>query len=170
MIYLDNAATTYPKPQSVIKSVITSLEKYGANPGRAGHDMSIKTGEMIYNSRKAASDFFGAGSAENVAFTLNCTSALNFSIKGLAKYGGNFITSSLEHNAVMRPLNKLYEDGICTYKVAEVTNNDDETVNNFEKLIDKNTIAIVVTGASNVFGLITPVERLCEIAKRHNIR
>lgn len=170
MIYLDNAATTYPKPESVINSVAESLKFYGANPGRAGHDMAIKTGEKIYESRKAAADFFGASGEENVSFTLNCTTALNFCIKGNAYEKCNFIVSSLEHNAVMRPLEKMREDDFCFYRVAEIACDTEETVANFEKLIDEKTAAIVVTGASNVFGVITPVKELAALAKKYGIK
>ena len=94
MIYLDNAATSYPKPKTVIDSVKNAMESYGANPGRSGYEMAIKTAERIYDTREALRDFFNVGSAENIVFTQNCTAALNMCIKTFAKKGGNFVCCS----------------------------------------------------------------------------
>ena len=120
MIYLDNSATSYPKPQCVVESVKNSYSIYGANSGRGAYDMAIKTTEQIYNCRKKVADFFGACDVENVVFTYNCTTALNMAIKGVAKQNSHFIRSDLEHNAVLRPLEKMKQDGFCDYSVANV--------------------------------------------------
>ncbi|MCI2205538.1 MAG: aminotransferase class V-fold PLP-dependent enzyme, partial [Oscillospiraceae bacterium] len=107
MIYLDNAATTFPKPTEVWKAMQLALVRYGANPGRSGHSMSLRAAEEVYHCREAAAKLFDAEGPENVAFTMNCTQSLNFAIKGLVKTGGHVVTSNLEHNAVMRPLEAL---------------------------------------------------------------
>ena len=120
MIYFDNSATTYPKPQTVTNAVMSALKKYGANPGRSGHSMSRESGRIVENCRLTAKNMFGAGSADNVVFTLNCTMAINMVIKGLLKKGDHVVTSCLEHNAVMRPLNKLEKEGFITYTKAKV--------------------------------------------------
>lgn len=109
MIYLDNGATTFPKPKSVINSVNFAL-KNGANPGRGGHRLAVKSSEIIYNSRKTLANFFNINNPENVIFTLNCTEALNIIIKGVLKPGDHVVISSLEHNAVLRPIEKLKKD------------------------------------------------------------
>lgn len=170
MIYLDNAATSFPKPQNVINSVKNAMENYGANPGRSGYEMAIKTAEKIYESREILRSFFNVKSVENIVFTQNCTAAVNICIKTFAKKGKNFVCSSLEHNAVARPLEKIKRDGICNYSIAEVDlNNDDITVKNFDRLINIDTAAVIITAASNVCGLILPVKRISALCKKRNI-
>lgn len=170
MIYLDNAATTFPKPMSVTRAVDEALKKYGANPGRSGHEMTLKTSEEIYRCRKKAAAMFGAESAQDVAFTLNCTYALNMAIKGSIKQGCHVITSNLEHNAVIRPLYALQKQGIITFDVARVIPNDSEaTVKEFERLIRPNTSVIVCTHVSNVFGVVVPVGEIGSMAAQRGI-
>lgn len=169
MIYLDNSATTYPKPQQVITSFATSMQKYGANYGRGIYDMSIKTAEQVFNVREKVANFFDVPLIENVIFTSNCTHALNIAIKGVAKQGCHFIISDLEHNSVLRPVEKLKNKFNCDYSIAKVEKDIEKTISNFEKLIKQNTVAIICTGASNVFGILTPFKALAKLAHKHNI-
>lgn len=169
MIYFDNAATTYPKPESVINSVSYAMRHYCANPGRAGHRIAYETAEMIYNTRKKAAEFFGTDEPEKVIITPNCTFALNCAIKGLARKNSHFIISSLEHNAVVRPLETLKNNGISEYSIAKIETEDSLTVKNFENLIRDNTVAVICTGASNVFGKLLPLEKISEICKKNNL-
>lgn len=169
MIYLDNSATTYPKPKIVVDSFKKSFYDYGANAGRGFYNMAIDTTEQIFNVRKDLCDFFDCNNPENVVFTYNCTMALNMAIKGIAKKGGHFIISDLEHNSVLRTVEKLKFDGICDYSIAQVDCDDIRTIQNFSDCIRKNTIAIVCTGASNVFGIITPYKRLSQLAHKNKI-
>lgn len=169
MIYFDNAATTYPKPDSVVRMMSTAMLKYGSNPGRGGHEMSYLTSEKVYEARKNIAAFFGIQDAANVVFTKNCTESLNLVIKGLSRGGGHFICSSLDHNAVVRPLETLKNSGACRYEVATVGISDDETVENFKRLIRFDTKAIVCTGASNVFGKMLPVKRLAKLAHENDV-
>ena len=170
MIYLDNAATSFPKPECVIKSVNDTMKFYGANPGRSGYEMALKTAEKIYESRLAISRFFNAKCAENTVFTQNCTAALNICIKSLAKRGGRFVCSSLEHNAVARPIEKLKNDGICDYLVADIDiDNDDNTVKNFDRLINARTSAVILSAASNVCGYIPPIKRISMLCKKYSV-
>ena len=119
MIYFDNAATTFPKPASVKDAVDTALMRYGANPGRSGHDLSAETAKQVFEVRSKAAEFFGAADVEDVVFTQNCTYAVNTVVKGLFKPGDHVIISDLEHNAVLRPVHALTVQGIITYTVAE---------------------------------------------------
>ncbi|HEX2985872.1 MAG TPA: aminotransferase class V-fold PLP-dependent enzyme [Caproiciproducens sp.] len=169
MIYLDNAATTYPKPLSVRKAVDNALQKYGANPGRAGHDMSLATAEEIYKCRVAATELFNAPGPECVAFTLNCTHAVNYVLKGLLKPGDHVVTSCLEHNAVMRPLQALTQNGVTFTAVPVIPGNNDETVDSFRKAITSNTKLIACTHASNVWGIRLPVERIAALGHQYGI-
>lgn len=169
MIYFDNAATTFPKPQTVLRAVQMGVARYGANPGRAGHALAVQTAEQVFAARETVGKFFDLPQCENVIFTKNCTEALNTAIKGLAKRGGHFICSDLEHNAVVRPLEALRRQGICTWTAAEVAETDGQTVENFRKALRPNTIAIVCTGASNVFGKILPIRELAALAHQNGV-
>ena len=125
MIYFDNGATTFPKPLSVRKAINEAMSDYGANPGRSGHKMSVKSSEIMYSCRDNAAKLFGSENPENIIFTLNCTTALNTVIKGILKQGDHAVISSLEHNAVVRPLETLKKNKI-EYSVAECVPYDDE--------------------------------------------
>lgn len=167
MINFDNSATTFPKPYPVRRAVNDALVRYGGNPGRSGHELSIKTAEAVYRARKTAADFFGA-QTENVVFTSNCTHALNLAIKGVVNSGGHIIISNLEHNSVARPVYALSKRG-CTFDIADATADDDTVAASFERLIRPDTKAIVCTLGSNVTGRITPYKKIGEICRRHNI-
>ena len=169
MIYLDNAATTYPKPDSVINAMVYAQKYVGANAGRGGHRMTAKAGEMVYSAREKASTMFNCDS-EKVIFTCNCTMSLNTAIKGTLQKGDHVIISALEHNSVLRPVHNLFEKGIITYSVAEVDPlSGEKTVNNFISLIRKNTAAVICTMVSNVFGTVLPIEKLGAELNRRGI-
>lgn len=169
MIYLDNAATTYPKPEPVRRAVAAALQQYGANPGRAGHDMSMAAAEEIYRCRTAAAEFFRAPGPECVAFTLNCTHALNYVLKGLLKPGDHAVTSCLEHNAVARPLYALSKGGVEVTEARVFPGDNDATVDSFRRAIRPNTRLIVCTHASNVWGIRLPVERIAALGHEYRI-
>lgn len=168
MIYLDNAATTFPKPQSVYRRWAYAMSAYGANPGRSGHAFSQNTAEAVYRSREKCADFFGAES-ENTIFTLNCTHALNFAIKGIARKGCHFVTSDMEHNASIRPVYAAARafGGSCT--MFEAVENEEQTVYNAERAIRPDTAALVCTAASNVIGLRMPLDGLADLCRRKKI-
>lgn len=168
MIYLDNAATTFPKPQSVYRLWQRAMSVYGANPGRSGHAFSAKTAEAVYKSREICAEFFGAD-AENTVFTLNCTTALNFAIKGLARRGCHFVMSDIEHNAVSRPVYAAAKEFGGGVTVFETTYEDEQTVYNAERAITPHTVALVCTAASNVIGLRNPLKELAALCKRKKI-
>lgn len=170
MVYLDNAATTYPKPTSVLRSINNSIMRFGANPGRSGHKMSISTSEELFKCRETAKKLFNASAEEDILFTCNCTYALNTVIKGYLKPGDHVVVSNLEHNAVMRPLQKLKANEKITFSVAEIHCGDnDETINSFRQAITNKTSLIICTHASNVWGIKSPIERLTFLAKEYNI-
>ena len=113
MIYLDNSATTNPKPQVVKNAVSKAMNYYSFNSGRGGYKESVNTSNMIFTVREKIADMFSF-LPQNIAFVPNCTFALNYAIKGIAKPGDHFIISNLEHNAVVRPIYSLYEKGIIS--------------------------------------------------------
>ncbi len=168
MIYFDNGATTYPKPGRVIGAVNYAM-KNCANPGRSGHRLSINSSEIIFECRQNAAKLFDIDKVENVIFTNNCTTALNTVIKGILRKGDHVIISSLEHNAVLRPVAALADSGV-EYSVAEVVEGDNErTIDNFRSQIKSNTRMIICTHASNVFGVKLPVERIGALCRIYGI-
>ena len=164
MIYLDNSATTYPKPMPVKNRMMQSLTSFGANPGRSGYGMSIKTGEEVFACRNEVSDFFHADGPECVIFQPSCTQAINTVLKGCLKDGDHVVVSDLEHNAVMRPLKKLTKSGISYTVAATYPGDNDRTVASFRKAITPLTKLVVCTQASNVFGIRLPVARIAALA------
>lgn len=168
MIYLDNSATTYPKPKSVIYALTRGQQRLGFNSGRGGYKESVAAADMIFKAREVIADLLGF-EPQNIAFTPNCTYALNMAIKGTLSHGDHVIISNLEHNAVARPVHALYEKGIITYDDAQYSYDDEITARNFEKLIKPNTKAIVCMHASNVFGCVLPISKIGEIAHRHGL-
>ncbi len=169
MIYLDNAATSFPKPQCVINAMCSAQKNYGANPGRGGHALSVRAGEEVYRCREKLGGHFGC-KPENVVFTCNCTAALNTAIKGMLKKGDHVIISSFEHNSVLRPVHAMSAKGLISYSVARVNPLDDnETLRSFAFHIRENTRAVIVTHVSNVFGTVLPVEKLAALCKARGL-
>ena len=169
MIYFDNGATTFPKPILVKKAAEEYFYKYGGNPGRAGHSLSVKTSEKIFEVRTKLKDMFGAKSEENVIFTANCTDSCNMVINGYLKKGDHVVISDLEHNAVARPVYRLYKEGLISYDVAETFGNTDKTVENIKAKIKDNTKLVITTHASNVLGMVLPIRKIGELCHEKNI-
>ena len=169
MIYLDNAATTFPKPECVYKVMDTFMREKCANPGRAGHRMSVEAEQTIEKARVAVAGFLGIKSPERMIFTYNATDALNMGIKGLLSEGDHVITSNLEHNSVSRPLKGLESRGVIT--VTCVTSSDDGfiCVDDIKSAISSNTKLIVCTHASNVLGTIQPIREIGRVARERDI-
>jgi len=169
MIYLDNAATSFPKPPECVRAMEDCMLRYCGNPGRSGHSMSMKTGEAVYEARKAAAEFLGAEDPSCIIFTLNATDSLNLAIKGSLKPGDHVVTTSMEHNSVLRPLKALEKQGVGTTVVyGDRQGRMDSRA--IESAIRPETAMIICTHASNVMGTILPVEEIGEIAEKHGLR
>lgn len=169
MIYFDNGATTFPKPESVVRAINNALRYYGANPGRSGHKMSMKASEVMFDCRNNVARLFDVDTPEKVIFTQNCTVAVNTVIRGLLKSGDHVVISSLEHNAVVRPLEFMKKYGV-EYSIADYVPYDDEkTIENFRNAIKENTKLVICIHASNVFGVKLPVERISALCRIHGI-
>jgi len=136
----------------------------------AGHDLSINVSEEIYTTRALAADFFGCEEAEDVIFTPSCTYAINFALKGILKRGDHVLTSSVEHNAVIRPLEALRKQGVM-YDIVEVAGKaPEDIVKGFRSKIRYNTKAIVCMHASNVFGIVLPITEIGQLCKERGLR
>ena len=168
MIYLDNGATSFPKPLSVRQNVDISLKKFSANPGRSGHSLSLRAAKEIFECRKRLKELFNVNSEEEIIFTENCTMALNTVIFGLLSEGDHVLISSMEHNSVTRPLESLKDKGV-TYSTFDYSYDDNETVDNVRNLIKPETKLVICTHASNVFGLRFPIERICALCHAYGI-
>lgn len=167
-IYLDNAATSWPKPPEVARSMCHFLEEVGANPGRSGHRMSIEAARIIFAAREAIASLFGASDPLRVVFGLNITDGINMALHGLLKPGDHVITSSMEHNAVMRPLHDLQERGV---EFTQISCKPDGTLapERIESAIRANSRMIVLNHASNVCGTILPIREVGLLARQYDL-
>lgn len=168
MIYLDNAATTYPKPPEVIDAMVTLLKDYGGNPGRGGHFLSRICSEKVYECRENMAKLINADSPENIIFTKNATEAINLAIKGCVQKGDEIIISSMEHNSVLRSSVETEKYGV-TVKIAKADSLGFVDKSKIESLITSKTRLICITHASNVVGTVNPINEICELARRNNI-
>lgn len=168
MIYLDNAATTYPKPEKVYESIIDCMKNYCANPGRAGHKLAMKAAREIYDARENIARLLGISDPMSIVFTHNATDSLNLAIKGVLESKDHVITTSMEHNSVIRPIKALEEKGV---ENTVVKCNEEGVLDcrDIEKAIKPNTKLIVTTHASNVSGTLIDIKSVGEIAKKHGI-
>jgi len=169
LIYLDNAATSWPKPSVVWPAMDHCFHHLGANPGRSGHQMALDAGRIIYETRELLAKLFHINNPLQIIFTLNATEALNLALKGLLKPGDHVITSSMEHNSVTRPLHVLSHRGVEVTKVKA-------SIEGFIKVEDvvsqlkENTKALVITHASNVTGALMPIEELGQWARAKGLK
>ncbi len=159
MIYLDNAATSFPKPEPVYQALDRFARTSLANPGRAGHRMAVAAERMLDETRHRLNQLFGGEAPERWILTLNCTDGLNLAIKGLIRAGDHVITTDLEHNSVSRPLRALEKAGAITLtRIASAEGYvDPESI---KTALTANTTLVAMTHASNVLGTVQPIERI----------
>lgn len=170
LIYLDNSATTYPKPDEVYKFMDSFYRTHGVNPGRSGFDAALEAEEIVMNTRKLLTDFFNAGGDINrLTFSYNASDSLNMIIQGLAEKGDHVISTMLEHNSVLRPLHHLEMNGLIN--VTYLTFDEKGYINpdDFKKSIQKNTKMAVINHCSNVIGTIQPIAEIGKICKEKGV-
>lgn len=168
-IYFDNAATSSPKPPEVLERVNAALTKLNANPGRSGHSAALSAAREVFSARERLASLMNAGEETNIAFAFNCTDALNLAIKGALRYGDHVITTQLEHNSVLRPINALAARGRISLSIVSPRADGFVDPEDIRASIRKNTRLIAVTHASNVTGAIQPVAAIGELARREGI-
>jgi cysteine desulfurase family protein len=168
MIYFDNPATSWPKPPQVKEAMVKFMEEIGANPGRSGHALSIEAARIIYEAREALSVLFHIKDSSRIVFTLNATESINLALKGLLKHKNHVITSSMEHNSVMRPLRDLEKRGIA---LTVVPCFEDGTLDprEVEKKIRSTTKMVILNHASNVTGTLLPIGEVGKIARKYDL-
>ncbi len=168
-IYLDNAASSYPKPDEVWKAMKQFHSSVGANPGRSGHRTSVEAGRILYDTRESLAGLFNIEDPLDIVFTLNATMALNTAIMGTVKAGDHMITSSVEHNSVARPIRYLENLGVEVTRLTCDSKTFDIDLEEVREAIRPNTKLVVLIHGSNVTGTILPVERVSEITKSKGI-
>jgi cysteine desulfurase/selenocysteine lyase len=165
VIYLDHAATSWPKPPEVLRAMTNFLECAGGNPGRSGHRLSIGAARIVFQARETLAEFFHLSDAARIIFTPNVTYALNLVLTGLLRAGDHVVTTSMEHNSVMRPLRALEATGV-RLSVVQCQANGCLDLRAVESAITPGTRLVVTTHASNVTGTLMPVAAIAGIAHR----
>ena len=168
MIYLDNSATSFPKPAGMAAEMGDCMERYCGNPGRSGHDMSMMTGERVYQARKETARLFHIRDASRLVFTKNTTESLNLALLGMLKEGDHVITTSMEHNSVLRPLEHLRSKGV-SHTIVSGSEEGFVSAEDIEAAVTEDTRLVAVTGASNVTGTIQPLDDIGRICAERQI-
>lgn len=168
MIYFDNAATTWPKPPSVAEAVLHYMQNVGGSPGRSGHRLAVEANRIVYDAREALAELFGVADPLRIIFTANVTEALNLVLFGYLRPGDHVVTTSMEHNSVMRPLRYLQSQGV-ELTVLACSREGILDVADVEKAIRAHTVLLVINHASNVVGTIQPVAEVGMIARRNGL-
>ncbi len=174
MIYLDNAATSFPKPRAVIEAQRRCMEESCGNPGRGSHALSLAAAEEIYECRQEVVSLFGGKRPEQVAFTMNTTMALNMAIKGLLHQGDHVLLSDMEHNAVLRPIDKLAREGKITYDIFPTLSADPNRTPAavcaaIEALITPKTRMLICAHASNICAAVQPIAEIGALCRKREI-
>jgi cysteine desulfurase family protein len=162
MIYLDNAATSFPKPPAVADAVRNYMLNIGANPGRSGHRLAASAGRVIFDAREALAKLFNVADSRHIVFTANATESINQVLYGLLRRGDHVVTTSMEHNAVMRPLNHLAQQRNLELSVVAADQVGSIKPGDIAAALRSNTRLVTVNHASNVCGTITPLEAVRE--------
>src|SRR5262245_20505085 len=170
MIYLDNAATSFPKPEAVYQALDAFARQSLANPGRAGHQMALAAERALDDARHALNQLFHGEAPERFVFTLNCTDALNMAFKGVLAEGDHVVTTDLEHNSVSRPLRKMELDGRITLTRVRADAGGTIDPDDVRRAVTPRTRLIALTHASNVLGTVQPVAAVGQLARDRDLR
>ncbi len=168
IIYLDNAATTFPKPEKVISEVSSVLRYRCGNPGRSGHKISISAAQAVYDCREKIASMFG-GEADNVVFTSNATHAINLALKTTLHRGDHVLISDIEHNSVLRPIATLAKRGLIFYDIYESSEDPEVLLRNISRLVKPNTAMICANHHSNICNFIIPIRAIGRLCRRNGI-
>lgn len=173
LCYLDNAATSFPKPRRVISEVERCLRLYCGNASRGSHRLSLAAARKLYECREELAGLVGASSPENIIFTPSCTYGLNLIIKGLLRTGDHVLISDMEHNCVLRPLHRLASEGRIAFESFEALSRPDQTEEELlcgiERRMRSNTRMLICTHVSNICSYSLPIEKIGELCKKFNV-
>lgn len=168
LIFLDNGATSFPKPPGVLEGMLAFYQRAGVNPGRSGYDLCLEAGDLVEDTRKLLTEFFGGTDPNRLVFTMNSTDALNLAIWGLLRPGDHAITSWIDHNATLRPLYHLEDEGVAVDRVrfdARGYIDPDEVI----RLLRPNTRAVVLNHGSNVIGTVQPIAAIGRACRERGV-
>jgi cysteine desulfurase family protein len=168
IIYFDNAATSFPKPEEVTQAMVHFSREIGASPGRSGHRLAIEAGRIVFEARERISQLFGVKDSSRVVFGLNATEGINQGLKGLLRPGDHVITSSMEHNSVMRPLRAMMKEGVQA-AILSCSPEGFLDPSDVKKAIRPNTRMVVLNHASNVVGTLQPLAEIGEVCRRQGV-
>jgi cysteine desulfurase family protein len=169
LIYLDNGATSYPKPDEVYAFMDSFYRSFGVNPGRSGYDLCMETGALVDTTRKMLADFFNGNDPNRLCFSYNSTDALNLIIFGMLKQGDHAITTTVEHNSVLRPLYHLSKFNGVEVDYIAFDNNGFVEPDDIKQKIKANTRLVIVNHASNVIGTVQPVSEIGRICREAGV-
>lgn len=169
LIYLDNAATSYPKPEEVYRFMDDFFRNHGVSPGRSGFDASIETGEMVMQTRKMLTRLFNGDDPHRLTFSYNASDSLNMIIQGLCENGDHVVTTMLEHNSVLRPLYHLEQQGIIEVTYVPFDENGYVNPDDIRKSFRPNTKMVILNHVSNVLGTVQPVKEIGEVCKKAGV-
>jgi len=168
IIYFDNAATSYPKPEGVARAMVRFSTEVGASPGRSGHRLAVEAGRIVFEARERIAQLFGMKDSSRVVFGSNATEGINLGLQGLLRPRDHVITSSMEHNSVMRPLRAMMRKGL---EVTVLPRSREGLLDPQEvrKAVKKNTKMVVLNHASNVVGTLQPLPEIGKICREKGV-
>jgi len=169
LTYLDNAATTFPKPREVLLQMTEIYSRLGVSPGRGGYDLAVEAGDFVEQTRCKVANFFGAADPQRVIFTANATDALNLLIQGALQPGDHAIATRLEHNSVLRPLEHLRQQGFLEYDLVPFNGDGFIDPDDVIARMHANTRLVILTHASNVIGTVQPVSETARLCREHGV-
>jgi cysteine desulfurase/selenocysteine lyase len=169
LTYLDNAATTFPKPREVLTQMLETYSRLGVSPGRGGYDLAAEASQFVEQTRQKVADFFGAADPQRVIFTANATDALNLVIQGILQPGDHAIATRLDHNSVLRPLEHLRQRGSIEYDLVPFDGKGFIDPHDVIARIRTNTRLVILTHASNVIGTLQPVAEIARLCRERDI-
>lgn len=169
-LYFDNAATSWPKPETVYKAAELQMRQACGNPGRSGHTRTLETDRLLYSVREAVAGLFKVKNPARIVFTLNATDALNIAIKGILKPGDHVLHTAIDHNSVLRPLGKLRRNGIISVDMVPCSKEGYPDLEYLSDAFRDNTRLLIINHASNVTGTIAPLEEMVRLAHSHGVK
>ena len=169
LVYLDNASTVYPKPGEVLDGMVELYRKYGVNPGRSGYDICLRASDLVKETRRKLADFFGAPNPERLCFAYNASDALNTIINGVMEEGDHAVTTIVEHNSVIRPLNHLKKEGKIEVDFVSTDTNGKVNPGDIGKRFKKNTRLVVVNHGSNVLGTVQDLREIGKLCRENDV-
>jgi len=170
IIYLDNAATVYPKPREIMEPMLEVFQQYGVNPGRSGYDLCIVGGDLVETTRKQLTRLFGGTDPQRLTFAYNASDALNILIQGMVEEGDHVVSTMVEHNSVIRPLNHLAAKNLITVDYVRCDGQGTVDPQEIESAFRRETKLVVVNHGSNVIGTIQPIAEIGRLCRERGIR